>query len=83
MGGMCFITSRQFEPSTKIGIELKTPYIAEMVPLDGVVLESQEKIPHIIYETRILFEELTPQAQSILKRVIDTFSKKASSGDNK
>ena len=81
MGGICIITSRHFEPSTRIGIDLKTPYIAEMIPLEGTVLESQEKVPDIIYETRIAFDELTPQAQSVLKRTIETFSKKgASSG---
>ena len=77
MGGICIITSRHFKPSTKIGIDLKTPYIAEMITLEGTVLESQEKVPNIIYETRIAFGELTPQAQTMLKRIIETFSRKS------
>jgi len=73
LGGSCFITSNYCSPSTKIGIELKTPYLAGTVHLDGSVLESQEKIPNLVYETRLVFEPLTPQAGFVLNKIVEYF----------
>ncbi len=74
MGGMCFIASQKFEPRTKIGIELTTPYLAEITYLDGIVLESNEKVKDMIYETRLKFECLDSQAEFLLGRLIEFFS---------
>ena len=73
LGGSCFITSYYCAPSTKMGIELKTPYLAGTVHLDGTVLESHEKIPHLLYETRVVFEPLTPQAEFVLNKIVEYF----------
>jgi len=75
MGGMCFIASQKYEPSLKMGIELKTPYLSDMVHIEGTVLESHEKIPKMIYEIRLAFDQLTTDAEIILKRIVETFSK--------
>ena len=73
MGGMCFVTSARFEPGTQLGIELKTPYLADTTYLEGVVLESHEKVMDIIYETRLKFEFLNPQAEFLLAKIIEFF----------
>ncbi len=74
MGGMCFIASQKFEPYTKIGIELTTPYLAETTYLEGIVLGSHEKVKDMIYETRLKFECLDSQAEFLLVRLIEFFS---------
>ena len=73
MGGMCFVTSSRFESGTQMGIELKTPYLADTTYLEGVVLESHEKVLDIIYETRLKFEFLNPQAEFLLAKIIEFF----------
>ena len=72
-GGMCFITSQKFNPGVKLGIELKTPYVAETTYLEGVVLESHEKIRSMIYETRLKFEFLDPQGEFWVAKLIEFF----------
>ena len=73
LGGSCFITSSYCEPSMKMGIELKTPYLAGTVHLDGTILDSHEKIPDLLYETRIVFEKLTTQAEFVLNKIVEYF----------
>ncbi len=72
-GGMCFITSQKFDPGIKLGIELKTPYVAETTYLEGVVLESHEKVRNMIYETRLKFEFLDPQGEFWVAKLIEFF----------
>ena len=73
LGGLCFITSRHFDSGAKIAIELKTPYISDTTNLEGQVLGSNEKIKKILYETRLKFDSLTPQAEFLLAKLIDFF----------
>ncbi len=72
-GGMCFITSQKFNSGTKLGIELKTPYLAETTYLEGVVLESHEKVRNMIYETRLKFDPLDPQGEFWVDKLIEYF----------
>ena len=72
-GGMCFITSQKFNLGIKLGIELKTPYVAETTYLEGVVLESHEKVRNMIYETRLKFEFLDPQGEFWVAKLIEFF----------
>lgn len=73
LGGMCFVTIRPFEPSTKLGIELKTPYIAGTTHLEGRVLQSHEKMKGMIYETRLEFENLDTEAKVLLEKLMEVF----------
>ena len=75
LGGMCFVTARSYAPSTKIGIDLRTPYLADTVHMEGTVLESREKVRDMIYETRLVFDQLSEQAEVIIKKLIATFAK--------
>ncbi len=79
-GGMCFITSQKYAPETMLIVELRTPYFADITYLEGIVLESHEKIPGIIYETRLRFENLSPQATFLLDKLEEFFKKGAHNG---
>ena len=68
------ITSQSFKSDTTLGIELKTPFLSELVHLEGTVLESHEKMKDIIYETRLSFEDISPQAEFVLKKLIEHFA---------
>ncbi len=73
LGGMCFITTRNFTPSTILGVELNTPYLSETTYLEGTVLESHEKVKKMIYETRLQFSSLKPEAEFLLSKLIEFF----------
>ncbi len=42
-------------------LDLKTPFIVDSIHLEGVVLESREKIPEMIYEIRVQFNDIPEQ----------------------
>ncbi len=75
LGGMCFITSQGYATATKMGIELKTPFLADTVHVEGTILESREKVPDMIYEIRLSFDALSGEAELVLKKVVETFLK--------
>ncbi len=75
VGGMCLITSQPFPPGMMLGIELKTPYIAELTHLEGEVLGSRERVKGLIYETRMRFSELSPQARYVLERIVEHYDR--------
>jgi len=75
-GGLCFVTSHFVKPSTKIALDLKTPYLAATLSLEGVTLASQEKIKGMIYETRLEFNNLSNQSQALLDKIIEIFMEK-------
>ena len=79
LGGMCLVTSKSFETLRTLAIELRTPLISELVHFEGVVLESKEKIKGIIYETRLEFQNLSPQAKFVLGKIINHFEREESS----
>ena len=72
-GGICFITTRSFPSSARIGIELKTPYLSGTTYLEGTVLESHEKIKNLLYETRLEFSSLEAPAEFLLNKLIEYF----------
>ena len=68
-GGMSFSSGISFAPDTELLIELRTPYMAETVHLVGVVLESKDKIPGILFQNRLKFKDLNPAAKDILDKI--------------
>lgn len=73
MGGACFLTSVQYPEGTKLILELKTPYLADTTRLEGTVLGNHEKLSNILYETRLQFDELTPQSEVVLEKIVQHF----------
>jgi len=72
-GGVCFMTAQKYAPSTKLVLELKTPYLSDTTHLEGTVLESYEKLPNIMYETRLEFDPLSPQSEVLLDKIVEHF----------
>lgn len=73
MGGICFITTQAFEKSTHLCISLETPYLSETTYLEGLVLKSHEKATNLLYETRLQFACLDPQAEFVISKLIEFF----------
>ena len=74
-GGMCFITAQKYDKNTRLMIELKTPYLVDITHLEGTVQESHERLPEIIYETRVKFDALSPQAEFLINKLEELFRK--------
>lgn len=72
-GGICFVTTESFPPMTRLAVEFMTPYLTETSALTGVVIESTEKIPGLLFETRMKFENLSPVATKFLEEMISYF----------
>ncbi len=68
-GGLCFVATRSFAPGAVIGIHLRTPFITDSVYMEGKVLNTAEKIAGLIYEVRIQFDQLAPQALDVLDKI--------------
>jgi hypothetical protein len=68
-GGMCFVATRSFPLSMVLMIEMRTPFTTGSVHLEGAVLESRERIKNMIYDVRVQFQNLQPQAEEILEKI--------------
>ena len=75
-GGMLLITEMPFETGTMLGIEIKSPFFANITHLRGEVLESFESAKEIFYHTRVQFVDLSPEAQIVIEQSIDFFKNK-------
>ncbi len=73
MGGVCFLTSQYFKPGSFISMDMKTPYLTGTVHIEGKVLGCIERLPGIVYETRLVFDQLAPQAEFVLQKIIDYY----------
>ena len=76
LGGMCLITGKPFASGTRLAIELKTPFLLELTHLEGIVMESHERIKDVIYETRMQFDQLSKEAMYLLGKLIEHFEKR-------
>jgi hypothetical protein len=68
-GGLSFSVDNPIAEGSEIGIELKTPFLAESIYLQGTVLECREKISKLIYEIRLQFKDNSTQAKDVLNRI--------------
>ena len=73
LGGTCLVTVRSYPPLSTLVMQLKTPYLAGTIQLEGTVLESREKVPNVLYETRLVFDTLSPQAEFVLNKIVNYF----------
>jgi hypothetical protein len=48
---------------------LKTPFIADPIRLEGVVLECKEKVPDMIYAVRVQFHEVPEDVLLVLDKI--------------
>jgi PilZ domain len=73
-GGLSFILTHPLKAGSVVTIDLKAPFVADPIRLEGVVLECKEKIPEMIYEIRIQFQEIPQQVLTVLEK-IESYSK--------
>ena len=73
LGGVCFVTAKFYAPMTTLCIELKTPFYSELTRLEAKVVQSNEKIKDVVYETHMVFEHLSQNAQFALSKIIEHF----------
>jgi hypothetical protein len=68
-GGMSFVSTHSLDPQTIVEIDLTTPFIANSLHLEGVVLESKEKISDLIYEIRVQFKDVPEHELAVLAKI--------------
>ena len=68
-GGLCFTSTMAMGTGVDVAIELRTPYVADTIYLEGQVLGSLEKIKGMIYENRVKFHDITPEAANVLEKI--------------
>ena len=67
------MTTKAISPKKMIGVNLRTPYISDVTYVEGEVLESHDKVKNILYETRMRFVNLTPEAEFVIGKLMDYF----------
>jgi len=68
-GGLNFISTHPLKEGGVVIIDLKTLFIADSIRLEGVVLECKEKIPEMIYEIRLQFQEIPQHVLTVLEKI--------------
>ncbi len=68
-GGLNFSSTHPLKQGVVVMIDLKAPFIADPIRLEGVVLECREKIPELIYEIRLQFQETQEQVLTLLEKI--------------
>ena len=74
-GGLSFSSTHPLKQGAVLTVNLKTPFIADFIQLEGVVLECREKVPEMIYEIRLQFQEVPQQALVVLEKIENYASK--------
>jgi len=68
-GGLSFSSTHSIKQGAVITVDLKTPFIAQAIRIEGLVLECKEKVPELIYEIRVQFQEIPDQALIALEKI--------------
>ena len=68
-GGLNFILTHPLKIGGVVTIDLKAPFVADPIHLEGVVLECKEKIPEMIYEIRLQFQEIPREVLTVLEKM--------------
>jgi hypothetical protein len=66
---MSFSSTRPLKQGIDVVIELKTPFIADPIRLEGVVLECREKVADMIYDVRVQFKEVAEDVLMVLDKI--------------
>jgi hypothetical protein len=68
-GGLCFTSTLPVKPGAEVAVELRTPYVADTIYLEGTVMSHLEKVKGMIYEVRLKFHDITSEAAGILEKI--------------
>jgi hypothetical protein len=76
LGGMFITTNRQFEPGTRLAIEIRLPFDPYPIKLTAQVLESKEVAKNLIYDTRLMFLSIDEKHKKIISETVEYYLKK-------
>lgn len=68
-GGLCFTSNIPLKQGALLQFKLQTPYIEEVVYLDGKVVAVREKVKGLMYSIHIQFDQLTPVVKEVLEKI--------------
>ncbi len=68
-GGICFSSTIPFHIGDTLAIELRTPYITDIIYMEGHILEAKEKVKGLIFQNRLQFLNLSPLAIEVLEKI--------------
>ena len=68
-GGVNFSVSEPIAVQEVLLIELKTPFLADNLLVQGVVLACHEKIADLIYEVRVQFKDIPVTAKAVIAKI--------------
>jgi len=69
--GMCFTAVKQFPPSTKLGINIKTPYSDEPVYLQADVIRANQNLGTVVYEMRLHFDNPSLEVINVINLIYE------------
>ncbi len=75
-GGINFVATIPLPAGSQIIIEVRTPFLGDKIEFEGTVLDFKEKIPGLLYDIRIKFQGLSPQAQEVMEKIERAFTPK-------
>lgn len=69
VGGMNFSSSHPLKSGAAVIIDMQAPFISDPLRLEGFVLDCKEKVPEMIYEIRVQFQDIPEQVLVSLKKI--------------
>ena len=68
-GGLCFTSTIKFTEGDDLAIELRTPYVADTIYLEGNILHIQETVKGLLYSNRLRFHDVSPESADVLEKI--------------
>ncbi|MBF0387290.1 MAG: PilZ domain-containing protein [Candidatus Omnitrophica bacterium] len=68
-GGLCFTSTLSFKKDDLVVVELRTPYLTNVVNFEGTIVAIQEKVKGMIYSNHLQFQNIDPAAATILEKI--------------
>jgi len=75
LGGLLLTTNKEFEPGTKLALNIRLPFSPKPLSFIGKVVESKKVVKDLIYDTRIELLSASEEDTNIFKEAIETYSK--------
>lgn len=76
LGGMLLTTNKQFQPGTRLTLEIRLPFDPNPIMLLAKVVESREITKDLIYDTRLEFLVIDEGHKKIIGETVNYYLKK-------
>lgn len=73
LGGMLLTTNRMFNPGVNLALEIRLPFDPHPIMLIGRVVESNEIVKDMIYDTHIEFTSIDERHKKVIGETVDYF----------